>query len=360
MMKKIALALVFLLSALCVNAQYVGLNPAEIAKLKQLIDGDASVKALYKNFEGIADASLNVNPNPIDTILSEGKLQGDPKKTATAFALKDMPKIYGSALVYKLYGDKEYLKNAVQYLLAWAKLNKSKGDPIDDTNLDYAIEAYDMLKANINATNNAVIVTWFKQVAAAEIKTWKPNKETGYNNWNSHRLKVVGEIAYAINDAELQKFTIDGLKKQIEVNLYADGSGVDFKLRDALHYHAYDLEPLLKLAIVLKRATGVDYYSYVSDKQSSIKKSVEWFVPYITGEKTHGEFVNSTVAFDKKRAMNGQAEYKAGTLFKPANGLKTLALAAYFDPQYTGVIEKVKATDNKYSDWQLVLNKVML
>jgi len=358
-MRKLCFVLFLLLSA-SAKAQFVGLNPAELTKLKQLIDADAGAKSLYKNYESIADASLNVNPNPIDTILSEGKLEGDPKKTATAFALKDMSKIYGSALVYKLYGDKEYLKNAIQYLLAWAKLNKSKGDPIDDTNLDAAIEAYDMLKGNMNAANNEVIVAWFKQIAAAEIKTWKPNKETGYNNWNSHRLKVVGEIAYAINDADLQKFTIDGLKKQIEVNLYADGSGVDFKLRDALHYHAYDLEPLLKLAIVLKRATGVDYYSYVSDKQSSIKKSVEWFVPYITGEKTHGEFVNSTVAFDKKRAMNGQAEYKAGTLFKPTNGLKTLGLAAYFDPQYLEVVKKVKASDKNYPDWQAVLNKAML
>ncbi|OCX51115.1 hypothetical protein BEL04_20605 [Mucilaginibacter sp. PPCGB 2223] len=359
-MKKIFITAVLLSSSFLVKAQYVGLNNTEVGKLKQLIEADAGVRAMYKNYEAIADASLNVSPNPIDTILSEGKLEGDPKKTATAFALKDIQKIYTSALVYKLYGDKEYLKNAVQYLLAWAKLNKSKGDPIDDTNLDGAIEAYDMLKGNINAANNTVITDWFKQVAAAEIKTWKPNKETGYNNWNSHRLKVMGEIAYAINDPELQKFTVDGLKKQIEVNLYADGSGVDFKLRDALHYHAYDLEPLLKLAIVLKRATGVDYYTYVSDKQSSIKKSVEWFLPYITGEKTHGEFVNSTVAFDKKRAMNGQAEYKAGTLFKPANGLKTLGLAGYFDPQYLTVIQKVKATDKTYPDWQAVLNKVML
>jgi len=359
-MKKTFITVIILLSAYFAKAQYVGLNTAEIGKLKQLIDQDAEVKALYQNYERIADASLNVNPNPIDTIQSEGKLEGDPRKTVTALALKDISKIYSSALVYKLYGDKEYLKNAVQYLLAWAKVNKSKGDPIDDTNLDGAIEAYDMLKANLNASNNAVITDWFKQVAAAEIRTWKPNKETGYNNWNSHRLKVIGEIAYALNDADLQKFAIDGLKKQIEVNLYADGSGVDFKLRDALHYHAYDLEPLLKLAIVLKRATSVDYYSYVSDKQSSIKKSVEWFLPYITGEKTHGEFVNSTVSFDKKRAMNGQAEYKAGTLFKPANGLKTLSLASYFDPQYLPVIKKVKATDKNYPDWQSVLNKVML
>ncbi len=358
-MRKLCFVIFVLLSA-SAHAQYVGLTNAEIGKLKQLIEQDASAKAEYKKLEAIADESLNVNPSPIDTITLEGKLQGDPKKTASNLAVKDMARMYGSALVYKVENDKEYLKNAVQYLLAWAKVNHSKGDPIDDTNLDPAIETYDMLKANINPANNAVIVNWFKEAANAEIKTWNPAKVNGYNNWTSHRLKIIGEIGFAINDADLQKIAIDGIKKQIALNLYADGSGFDFKERDALHYHAYTLEPLLKLAIVLKRATGVDYYTYVSDKQSSIKKSVEWFAPYLNGEKTHAEFVNSNVAFDKKRAANGEADYKAGSLFNPVNGIKAMSLAGYFDPQYIAIVKKVKATDKTYPDWQSVLNKVML
>jgi hypothetical protein len=358
-MRKLCFVLFVLLSA-SAKAQYVGLNDSEIGKLKQLIDKDADVKAQYKRYEDIADASLNINPNPIDTILSEGKLQGDPKKTATSFAMKDMYSIYGSALVYRVDGDKEYLKNAVSYLAAWARVNRSKGDPIDDTGLDQAIAAYDMLKDKLSPANKDLITGWFKQVAEAEIKTFNPKKETGYNNWNSHRLKVIGEIAFAINDAGFQKFTIEGLKTQIEKNLFADGSGIDFKLRDALHYHAYDLEPLLQLAIVLKRATGVDYYSYVSPSGASIKKSVEWFAPFVSGEKTHAEFVNSTVSFDKKRAMNGEADYKAGSLYKPANGVRAMGLACYFDPQYLTVVQKAKPSDKQFPDWQAVLNKVML
>jgi hypothetical protein len=98
----------------------------------------------------------------------------------------------------------------------------------------------------------------------------------------------------------------------------------------------------------------------LSDKGSSIKKSVEWFAPYVSGEKTHPEFVSSTVSFDKKRAANGEADYKPGSLFKPMNGLKALGLACYFDPQYVSIIKKVKATDKPYAYWQSVLNKVML
>jgi hypothetical protein len=43
------------------------------------------------------------------------------------------------------------------------------------------------------------------------------------------------------------------------------------------------------------RATGVDYYSWVSPAGSSIRRSVAWLLPFVTGEKTHAEFVNSTV-----------------------------------------------------------------
>jgi hypothetical protein len=40
-------------------------------------------------------------------------------------------------------------------------------------------------------------------------------------------------------------------------------------------------------------------------------------IAFYHGAKTHGEFVNSTVAFDKKRAANGEKGYAAGTLFEP-------------------------------------------
>jgi len=357
-MKKITLFALFALFTLVVKAQYVGMNDKEIQNLKTLTGSDADAMKYYADYHKLADQAVNENPNPIDTLRSEGLLAGNPKKIATANALRDMRKMYALAISYKVEGEKSYLQNLKAYLTAWAKVNISRGDPIDDTSLDEAIEAYDMVKANLKSDERALISGWLAQVADAEIKTFKPEKQTGFNNWHSHRLKVVGEIGFAIDNADYQKFAIEGLKKQVQVNLYADGSGVDFKLRDALHYHAYDLEPLLKLAIVLKRATGVDYYSMVSPAGSSIKKSVEWFLPYVTGEKTHGEFVNSTVKFDQARAKNGEKDYVPGTLFDPKNGIKTLTLAAYFDPKYNTAVKTAKGSTGNYAEWQLVLNKV--
>jgi len=356
-MKKIFLLALLAICFVSAKAQYVSLNNAEIDKLKQLVASDPSAKARFNELQKVADAALNETPNPIDTIRSEGKLAGDPKKTATGVSLRDMKKMYALALLYRTGGDRKYLDKSVAYLVAWSKFNTPNGDPIDDTNLD-PVEAYDLIKSNIDAPNNKLITAWLAQTAQMEINKFKPGKETAYNNWHSHRLKEIGEIGFALQDDKYTQYAVEGMKQQIGKNLLPDGSSVDFKLRDALHYHVYDLEPLLKLAIILKRATGVDYYNYVSDQQTSIKKSVEWLLPYLNGQKTHGEFVNSTVSFDKKRAANGEKDYVAGTSFEPKNGVATLELTEYFYPDAINLIQKLKATDQNYPDWQLVLNKV--
>lgn len=360
----------FILSLLCFiiscislesKAQFVSLNQPEITRLEHLIASDTTVKKLYDKFQHQADQALTEQPQPIDTIRTEGLLKGNPKKTATALALRDMPKMYALALVYRISHNKSYLEQAITYLKAWATNNTPNGDPIDDTNLDNAIEAYDLLKPELSPANESIIRAWLKQTAAAEISSPhnRPNRATHFNNWNSHRLKIIGEIAFAINDTALQNYSITGLKTQLEHNLNPDGSSTDFISRDALHYHVYDLEPLLKLAIVLQRATGINYYPWQSPTTSSIQKSVNWLLPYLTGEKTHPEFVNSTVNFDKQRANNNEPGYKSGTLFDPKNGIATLLLAAGFDSDLLPIARRLLESDASYPAWQTVLNTIM-
>ena len=348
------------LFTLQVNAQYVSLSAAGLKQLKALYKVSPEIKHLIQQQQRLADQAMDTLPDPIETISTEGKLKGDPVKVATQHALKDFRKIYALALTYKIDGSPADLQKAADYLLAWAKMNHPAGNPINDTNLDGAIEGYDFIKENLQPADKKLIDNWLHQIAEAEVNTMpkNQNKETAYNNWNSHRLKIIGEIAFATGDTSLQLFTVAALKKQLEVNLLPDGSSIDFKLRDALHYHVYDLEPLLKLAIVIKKATGADYYAYQTTTHASIKKSVEWLLPFITGAQKHGEFVHSTVQFDQDRAKNGEAGYQAGTLFNPANGLKTLALAAWFDPGLLTAYHQVKGTKADPEGWQLMLNSI--
>ena len=347
-----------LLSGSGVVAQYVGIDHDGIGRLKQLMRTDAGVKRLYDSLQQVADEALQEDPNPIDTIRTEGLLQGDPRKTATWAAFGDLHKMYALALAYRVTGRRAYLDKATVYLFDWASTNIPRGDPIDDTNLDPAIEAYDMVKGKLVWGENKRISNWLKRTAQAELDAPynQRGRGTATNNWHSHRLKIVGEIAYAIGDRPLQRYTDTALKEQIGRNLHADGASDDFVERDALHYHVYDLEPLLKLSIVLQRATGVDYYSYEAPSGSSIKKSVDWLLPYLDGRKTHGEFVNSTVEFDRRRAQNGEASYKAGTLFEPKNGVATLLLAAWFDPKMMELVRGLLGSTAQYPAWQAVIN----
>jgi hypothetical protein len=366
MRAKFVYLIYLLLASGMLMAQDVGLRSVEIDKLKVWLfspSRDSSLVRLYDAQAQLADQSLTEAPHPIETIRTEGLLQGDPRKTATQQALRDMPRIYALALMCRMGKGQPYLTQLTRYLMAWATTNHPRGDPIDDTNLDPMIEAYDMVKGDLSPATKETVRAWLKATADVELSAPfnRPGRATSFNNWHSHRLKIVGEIAFAIGDTALQGYTVRGIRDQIARNLNADGSSSDFVARDALHYHVYDLEPLLTLAIVLQRGTGVNYYTYLSPAGTSIKKSVDWLLPYLTGEKTHGEFVNSTVEFDRQRAKNGEAAYKAGTLFDPKNGVTTLLLAAYFDsdPTLMPLARQLSGTEDRYPRWQAVVNAVM-
>lgn len=318
------------------SAQYVSFTKPEISRLKKLIKTDAEAISKFGKLKKIADESLQDVPLPADTIFSEGILAGNPKKVKTQASLRDIPKTYALAMTYALSGGEAYRDKAIAFLYAWATVNKPQGNPINDTKLDGLIQAYDLIQAEFPATEKKTFENWLRALAQRE-----QNRKPVTNNWNSHRLKVLGLVAYTIGDTALQHYTTTELEKHIARNLYADGSGYDFIERDALHYHVYTLEPLLKLAIVMKRAGGKDYYNYVSSSGSSIQKSVAFLVPFVAGAQTHPEFVNSKVKFDQARAKNNEPGYQAGKLFSPAHGATTLSLASYFDPKVLAPVNKL-------------------
>lgn len=342
------------------NAQYASLQKNEVKKLVKLVETDATAKRIYQQIETLANTALQQDPNPIDTIISEGHLATDPKKIRTQKSLADLNKIYALSITYKVSGKNEYLKKCIEYIIAWSTVNHGIGNPINDTKLDPILEAYDLVKDEMSAAERKTTDTWLMQVADAEINhpRFKSANRSVNNNWNSHRIKVVGTIAYILNNKAYQEFTDTSIGKQIFKNLYPDGSGMDFEERDALHYHIYTLEPLLKIVATIKRATGVDYYQYEAPSGSSIKKSVAFLVPFVTGEKVHQEFVNSKVSFDKQRADNKEPGYSIGAPFKPGTAVEVLSYAAYFEPVHAAIVRKLLAVEDNYYNWSSVLNAV--
>ena len=358
-MKTPAFIIAFIVLGISAKAQYVSLSKSELKSLHTAIDTSNVYKKVFNPFLVNAIKSLTETPNPIESIRSEGLLEGNPAKAASLKALQDADKIYSMALVYRLTGQKIYLEKAIDFLLAWAKINKASGDPIDETKLEGIITGYDLVRDYVTTENKSAIDEWMDCVADAELnsKSSKPGRATAINNWNSHRIKIITLIAYTLHISKYDKFIISELEKQLTVNLNPDGTTYDFIERDAFHYHTYDLEPLLTACIVIYRATGKNYFNYQTEKGASLKKSVDFMIPYITGEKTHVEFVNSTVPFDKARAKNNEKNFKPGTQFNPLSGMYALSLASYFDPTYINVIKQAER-NGSYFNWQLALNMI--
>ena len=314
-----------LLLARPASAEHALLTMAERARLVELVRTDAAAQAQFAALIHRANSKLHRPPNPVRLIQTEGKLAGDPVKVATQQALADMSELNDLGYAYLITGETRYADQARRIVLAWSRVNQPTGDPIDETNLEPLIVAYDLTRGTYSDVDKAEAEAYLRRLIKAE-----RGARQVINNWQSHRLKIVGLSAYVLGDDALIAGAVDGFKRQVDVNLNPDGTSYDFLERDALHYHVYDLEPLLTFAIAA-HLHGLDLYNYVGARGGSLRRSVQFLIPFCTGEAQHHEFVNSQVRFDRQRAENGEQGYQIGHLFRPAEGFKALSLAAYLD-----------------------------
>ena len=340
----------------------ISLNTQQRTKLMELIKTDKDAKARFETLKRAADKALNDKPNPIRVIQGEGKLKTDPLAIKTRESLGDMRKMYFFAYTFASTGDTQYADKAREFILAWAQQNMPTGNPIDETTLDDLFFAFDLTQSQFSPAEKKSAQTWMRKVADTQIAIGLIHARKGdgisKNNWQSHRLKIVGLIGYTLAEKKYIDYAIESFKRQIEVNLRPDGSSIDFHERDALHYHCYDVEPLLELAIAANN-NGTNLYTYKSKSGASLEKSVKFLMPFCSGEKKHPEFVKSTVAFDRKRAESGDENYKAGHHFDPKKGGRSLELAAAFDKNLSEVYCQATArTVSIYPSWQFVLNAV--
>jgi hypothetical protein len=322
-----------------VRAQAISLSEKQRTRLVSIITSDREAKSLYERVRQQADEILNSEPHPLKEIQTSGKLQSDPVKIETQAGLRDAGKVFDLAAAFAVTASPVYGAKAKQFVLAWAKVNKPNGQPIDDTNLEPLLIGYDMVRKTFSDAERDQADKWLHKIAEAEISNRRPGS-TSVNNWNSHRLKIVGLVGFAIGDGKLIKYATDGYKEQIRANLRPDGSTYDLEQRDALHYHCYDLEPLLTLARVAQ-LNGIDLYNYSSPKGASLAKSVRFALPYADGTKSHAEFVNSTVAFDRERGAAGERAYVAGRRFDPVDARRMIELDSFFDPAVVPLMLKL-------------------
>ena len=300
---------------------------------------DEAAKAIIAR----ARAALSRPPGAIPQLHTEGTLPGKGIREISLVAKRDQPIVLDLAIAWRLTGDRAFLDQAGRYLDAWARTYHQSLNPIDETGFDTMIMATDLTEADLPADIRGRVDAFWRAMAVGYLDAMDAHPTHGVTNWQSHRVKLATMAAFQSGDRALINRARAAWRAQIAANLHADGSTYDFEERDALHYVTYDLEPLLMAALSAK-AHGEDWYGWSAPGGASLPRSLAWLAEFARGTRTHVEFANSKIQFDRDRAAAGQAEY-APHQWTPDSALLTFQLASRFDPAYAELARTLLAAN---------------
>lgn len=344
-----------LILAATAQAQTVFPGAKECAKLRDLVSRHDRVAQLSKPVILGSDEALDDAPQPLKHIVYEGRLDTDPQRIATVASLLDMQKIDLLIQGGIATGETRYAKKAREYVLAWTASYQPTGNPINEVKLLPLLVAYEWQRESFTPADQNRIDGWMRTLALAEIQSAKTRPQSTHNNWHPKRLELVAAIGKILSEETYIRYAVDGAKSYVAASLRPDGSSVDFEQRDALSYHIGGIKPLLRLAALLK-SSGFDLYSYTAPNGASVKKSVDFMVPFAKGEKTHGEFARTTADLDKKRAAAGISHYQPGRLFEPTSSLSLFEMATAFEPSHAALVARLASSnDENYPTWNVVM-----
>ena len=299
------------------------------------------VQALMKR----VGAQLDAQPVPLPRLHTEGTLPHEGIYDESVEAEKELELMRDAALVWRATGNDRYLKLVDRFLAAWVNTYRPSFDPIDETHFDALILAYDMTASALpvktrNATA-AFVATLANGYVARIDSAPHPLTGTYRNNWESHRVKLIAMAAFTLDDRKLIDAAQRLFIEQIGNNIAPDGSTVDFAERDALHYVAYDLEPLVAAALAARRHNR-NWLALKASNGASLALALNWLVPYALGQKTHDEFVHSSVPFDAKRRAAGVPGFSGP--WDPKRAAPLFHLAARLSGRYTPVALQLSPT----------------
>ena len=304
-------------------------------------NADPGVKALVSNVE----AHLNDPAHAVSKLHTEGTLPHEGIYDQSVEAEKDLDLLRDAALAWRATSDDRYLKLVDRLLYAWVTTYQPSFNPIDETQLEGLILAYDMTASALPVkTRNAsmAFLTKLGNGYIAQIDAQpRPLTGTFRNNWQSHRIKLIAMAAFTLDNRKMINAAQRLFVEHIGDNIEPDGSTIDFKERDALHYVTYDLQPLVTAALAARRHNR-NWLPEKATNDATLGNALNWLTPYALGTKTHDEFVHSDVPFDAKRREAGLPGYSGD--WDPKNAAELFHLAARLDGRYAPIALRLAPT----------------
>ena len=251
------------------------------------------------------------------------------------------------ALAWQLTGQEKYAVKAVDYLRTWFIDTATRMNP----NLDYAqavlgvndgrgigiietialtnvVDAIGLLNntKSLTAADHRTITAWYDQFL-----NWMLTSRNGtdeHKALNNHGtwydMQILSFALFLHKESFAKEYALTVLKR-IPVQIEPDGrQPLELERTTALGYSTYNLEAWFKTAILAARV-GVDIWHYQMADGRSIRKALDWLVPYATGEKkwTYQQ-IHDYYEVDKMYFLltEAQKHYRDGHYAEEAQNLK--------------------------------------
>lgn len=317
------------------NSSVVYLNKTERSNLQTLYTTNVAVKQLCDSIIQAANGNLSKKPKPVSVIYYEGLLENNPDRIKTKKSLLDIDVISSFVYAYYCTGDEKFLQQIKKYVTAWAAAYRPDGNTINENKFIPLFWGYLVSQPVYGKQEKAAIESWITEIAQKQIE----REKTPNNNWMAKRHRLIGVAGVVTGNQAFVDFASEGFKEYINTSYFEDGSSLDLKTRDAMHYHFGGIKTVLDALINLSQfSKNFELFYYSGTSGSSMSKTIEFTFPYATGEKGHKEWVNTKVELDKKRAAAGLAEYQPGIIFDKREAIPLFEYACFFDTKYYRVL----------------------
>lgn len=284
----------------------------------------------------------------MDKVRTGGLLDGEDGRAESQQAQEDWRQARLQALAWRLSGDNAHFDVARKLVLAWTGgAYQPSFSPVDETELASMLMGFDLIQQRFDQAEHRQVQAFARLLAtgylADPIKVGGPS--TARNNWHSHRIKIGTAAAFVTGDAALIARAKERFLAHLPRNIGEGGVPFDFEQRDALHYATYSLEPLLTCALMAKNH-GDDWYG--APGAARLGEALAWLRPYAEGRKTHAEFANSAVPFDRKRVAAKQKGFTGN--WDRSGAANVYLLASRFDGAYAPLARELQP-----APWALAL-----
>ena len=248
-------------------------------------------------------------PNPktkdgLPYIRKDGVVNPETKNISDDENLGNLVKAVGSlSLAYYITDESKYSDKAAQLLRVWFLDDNTKMNPnmnfsqfipgksegrgtgiIDTHGFPIILDALGLLENSKSWTkeDDTKIKQWFGQYLDWLInsKNGKDESKSKNNHGSWYDVQVVS-ISLFLDRPDLAKKYLEEVKtKRISVQVEADGKQpLELVRTTSWQYSVFNLEALIKLAILGNKA-GIDLWNYVSTDGGSIRKALDYVLPY--------------------------------------------------------------------------------